>query len=213
MDEHVLTDKLTVLQRDYPQFDMPKLRKAAFGYVNYLLQQHVWWDANAVLTGEGGKASMAYNAILEALAVLDMQKGFKNYGHTLTSLYSRGNSDNRTLSLSVNPDLIDTLPTDRADGGRLEELSSDGLGSSPSALLLARLKQAKESSAARTVRRRSPTQLQYSEQELDCLDTYAHTGNLKEAAELTGVDYQRARLVLTNIRRFIKRNLLVTPDI
>jgi hypothetical protein len=187
------------LQSNYPDFDVDTLERRVAGAIRSALRKG-WWAGGpqAVITGEGGYDSMVFNALIEVCAAGgDTHKGVKNYLKHLAFTYANDRAENKHG------------PLDEAEDNNYLQTEGDPASESlalvaaaPSAALHQELIALSRSSAA--IARTVP---QFSPQEQDFLDTYAHVGSVKEAAELAGLSPRRARSVLFNVRKWVRRRM------
>ena len=219
MDRETLTQLIVNLETTYPGQDVQLLRKQSFGFCDSMLRKHWFVNSADMLSAEGGINSMAYNAMLEVLTIGDVALGFQNYMSHLGYMYGDQSQENRNVSLDelmskadsalpMAAALINKLSAGEAESGDLPAPLGSG---SPAALLISTLNEAIESSA--TSKRGATGRLRYNEQELDFLDTLASVGSVVEASDFVGLTYARARMVLANLRRTIKRWSLAAPNL
>lgn len=217
MDRSTLTLQLANLQTAYPGQDIDQLRRQAFGFCNDLMRRPWFVDKREMVHAEGGINSMAYNAILEALTIGDATSGFQNYLSHLAHMYGNQSHENRNVSLDeliekadsdvpLPAALLNMIAAEDAESGASPHSLDSG---SPAALLIATLNEAINAGGARA--KLGPPRLRYNEQELDLLDTLASVGSVVEASALVRMSYKRARQVLFNLRRTIKRWALAAP--
>ena len=183
------------LQCTYPNANIPALQTRAHNFCQYMLRQNWFTDRNAVVSGEGGLPSMTYNALIEAAAVeWDMDAGFKNYMSHLSSMYGNYNAP-----LSLDSDNFETVHAAQlmAAGGEIPLFMAD----SPAASFLDALRQLKKK-WVREERRFTPRLP--SVEEIDYLETLAHVGSQREAADLIGITFQRGRAILRHARRLAR---------
>ena len=219
MDRETLTQLIVNLETAYPGQDMQLLRRQSFGFCNSLFRTNWFVNPAEMLSAEGGTNSMAYNAMLETLTIGDAPLGFQSYLSHLQRMYGNNSLENKNVSLDNIIDRADSeFPMaaallNKLSAGNTEE-SGDlpaPLGSgSPAALLVSTLNAV---ILATGTTRGATGRLRYNEQELDFLDTLASVGSVVEASDFVGLTYKRARMVLANLRRTIKRWSLAAPNL